>query len=117
MYPIRHSRKTTAGYAYSWGNMPIGAKKLCASPIDALLEVLAQELQIKSIGRMEVELGIEHSQISRCRHGQAIPHIWLLRATVVSGIPYDRLCGIIGEEPQYYPHPNAWKGKDNELRA
>ena len=110
MARAKGSRKESEPFCYYWRHMPAGSKKVAASPIDALLEVLQHELQIPRVTQLIGELGLEGASVSRVRHRNGdLPHQWLLRAAVYSGIPYEKLCEVVGEEPQYWPHPKAWK--------
>lgn len=109
---IRNSRPVETPYYYRWRNMPLGVKKICASPIDAVIEVLIYELKIIRKSDLLIDLGIPDASLSRCRHRvDPIRHGWLLRAAILSNIPYAVLCEVASEEPQYTPHHNAkeWK--------
>lgn len=70
------------------------------------------ELRISSVTTITTELGVDGASVSRARHRkEPIPHTWLLRAAILSGIPYKTLCAVCSEEPQYWPHVNAWSTK------
>lgn len=112
MFKAKRGKPVAVPYAYHWRSMPAGTKKWCPSPVDALIEVLMHELRIENQLHVLVELGIDHASISRVRHRhQPIQHQWLLRASVLSGIPYRMLCELTSEAEQFYPHKNAWSIK------
>lgn len=97
-------------YYYHWRNMPMGVKKPCPSPIDAVVEVLMHELGLRTKTLTLDILGIEFSSLSRVRNKkQPLPHFWLIKASLLSGIPYLVICELAGEKPQHEPHPRAWK--------
>lgn len=109
---VKRGKPVEQPFAYHWRSMPAGVKKWCPSPIDAVIEVLMLELRVSNQMAILTELGIDHASISRCRHRhQPIQHQWLLRATILSNIPYTMLCAVCEEEPQFWPHPNAWREK------
>jgi hypothetical protein len=112
MIKARGGKPVAEPYEYHWRSMPVGVKKVCPSPIDAVIEVIMHELRLQSQLVLLTELGINHGSISRCRHRRLpIQHEWLLRASIFSGIPYIDLCALASEDPQYHPHPNAWRAK------
>lgn len=109
---VRAGKPVKTPYYYHWRNMPLGAKKICASPIDAVIEVLMYELKIAKSSDLLTDLGIPNASISRCRHRvDAIRHSWLVRAAILSNIPYVVLCEVASEQPEFTPHHNAkeWK--------
>lgn len=109
---VKGGQPVAQPYSYRWGDMLVGTSKVCASPIDAVLEVLMFELKITKKEYLYVDLGIPTASVSRIRHRKDhIPHLWLLRASVLSNIPYGVLCKVAGEEPEYTVHHNAkeWK--------
>jgi len=109
---VHKGKPTPEPYHYWWRDMPLDAKKVCASPMDAVLEVVMKELNIDKMVTLLTAMGIDHASVSRCRHRtQPIQHQWLLRLAIYSGIPYKDLCYVADEEVQYWPHPNAWSKK------
>lgn len=110
---VRAGKVVKEPYAFYWPGMTaFGTKKTCPSPIDAVMQVLMFELRIGKSSDLLTDLGIPNAAISRVRHRVSpMYHPWLLRAAILSNIPYTTLCEVAGEEPQYIPHHNAkeWK--------
>lgn len=109
---VRGGRRVAEPYEYHWRNMPEGTVRVVASPIDAVFEVLMHELKIPRLTDLLADLTISTSNVSRCRHrNMSIPHFWLLKASILSRIPYAVLCEIAEEEPEHLEHFRAkeWK--------
>lgn len=106
-------RKTEQQYAYWWPGMLVGTKKLCDSPVDALIEVLMRELKIKHVTTLFAELKIPDASVSRCRRQKMeIPEDWLMKAAIISGFSYTSLCELIGREPKFCLYITAPKLKE-----
>lgn len=103
-------------HSFYWpGMVAFGTMRVCPSPIDAVFMILMFELKINRLIDLVTDLGIPEASVSRVRH-RTIPmqHSWLLRAAILSNIPYPVLCEVAGEEPQCLPHRNAKKRENYE---
>jgi hypothetical protein len=94
-------KKNKDQYAYWWPPMLPGTKKRCDSPIDALIDVLKNELGIHKTGNLLALLDVDSGCISRCRQGMysGVPAFWIMKAAILSGFRYEDLCALVGEEP------------------
>jgi len=109
---VKGGRPTPGPHFYWWRNMPVGTTRPAASPIDAMIEVLMLELKYPRVLDLLADLEIPASSISRTRHRiDPVRHSWLMRAAIISGIPYRMLCEVTGEPEQIFPHHNAWGQK------
>ncbi len=87
-------------YSYQWP-VTSGTRRVAHSPIDALLDVLGDELGIAHRATLFAQLDLHAGNVTRCRQGtMEIPHVWLMRASIVSGFEYSELCQLVGEEPE-----------------
>ena len=109
---VKGGRPTPAPHYYRWRDVPFGAMAAAASPIDAVIEVLMRELKYPRVLDLLADLEIPASSISRTRHRiDPVRHSWLMRAAIISGIPYRMLCEVAGEPEKIFPHHNAWGQK------
>lgn len=102
----------TDPYAYTWRGFPSGTKKLAASPMDAVIEVIQLHFGFKVHRKLILDAaGTTAASLSHHRYdGQPISHRWLFRLAVFSGIQYADLCEIAGIEPIVTPFIRVLKG-------
>lgn len=109
MKAIIETKRINGKPAHRLAGSPEGAWLVEESEIDAMLNRVQRELNIRAMAIYEAT-GIPNESVSRCRRGRMpISDKWILRLSDFSGIPVAELRQVACIEPTVHPHGNARK--------